>query len=80
MGLKSRVLATAVAASVTRGLLTRAKSVHLRRTSGEASVRSPQESECVAPYPPKTNGKTERPVQTPLRNWAYVRAYQDSSQ
>jgi transposase InsO family protein len=32
------------------------------------------------PYTPKTNGKAERMVQTLLREWAYVRAYQSSSQ
>jgi transposase InsO family protein len=32
------------------------------------------------PYTPKTNGKAERLVQTLLREWAYVRAYQSSRQ
>jgi len=32
------------------------------------------------PYTPKTNGKAERMVQTLLREWAYVRAYQSSRQ
>lgn len=32
------------------------------------------------PYTPKTNGKAERLVQTLLREWAYVRAYQSSLQ
>jgi len=30
------------------------------------------------PYTPKTNGKAERFVQTPLREWAYARAYPSS--
>jgi transposase InsO family protein len=32
------------------------------------------------PYTPKTNGKAERFVQTSLREWAYVRAYDSSAQ
>lgn len=32
------------------------------------------------PYTPKTNGKAERFIQTLIREWAYGRAYQDSSQ
>jgi transposase InsO family protein len=32
------------------------------------------------PYTPKTNGKAERFIQTSLREWAYARAYQHSSQ
>ena len=32
------------------------------------------------PYTPKTNGKAERFVQTCLREWAYARAYLDSTQ
>lgn len=32
------------------------------------------------PYTPKTNGKAERFVQTSLREWAYVRAYESSAQ
>jgi len=32
------------------------------------------------PYTPKTNGKAERFIQTSLREWAYVRAYQSSAE
>ena len=32
------------------------------------------------PYTPKTNGKAERFVQTSLREWAYVTAYDHSDQ
>lgn len=32
------------------------------------------------PYTPKTNGKAERFVQTSMREWAYVRPYQNSAQ
>ena len=32
------------------------------------------------PYTPKTNGKAERFIQTALREWAYARAYPNSSQ
>lgn len=32
------------------------------------------------PYTPRTNGKAERFIQTALREWAYVRAYQNSKQ
>lgn len=32
------------------------------------------------PYTPKTNGKVERLVQTSLREWAYVRSYQNSAE
>jgi len=32
------------------------------------------------PYTPKTNGKAERFIQTALREWAYARAYQTSTQ
>jgi transposase InsO family protein len=32
------------------------------------------------PYTPKTNGKAERFVQTSLREWAYARAYNTSSE
>jgi transposase InsO family protein len=32
------------------------------------------------PYTPKTNGKAERFIQTALREWAYARAYENSSQ
>ena len=32
------------------------------------------------PYSPKTNGKAERFIQSSLREWAYVRAYQTSEQ
>src|ERR1700712_3619824 len=32
------------------------------------------------PYTPKTNGKAERFVQTSLREWAYVKAYDTSEQ
>lgn len=32
------------------------------------------------PYTPKTNGKTERFIQTALREWAYAQAYQNSDQ
>jgi len=32
------------------------------------------------PYTPKTNGKAERFIQSSLREWAYARAYQTSSQ
>jgi transposase InsO family protein len=30
------------------------------------------------PYTPRTNGKAERFIQTPLREWAYATAYDDS--
>lgn len=32
------------------------------------------------PYTPKTNGKAERFVQTSMREWAYVRPYQNSAE
>lgn len=32
------------------------------------------------PYTPRTNGKAERFIQTSLREWAYVRAYQTSAE
>jgi transposase InsO family protein len=32
------------------------------------------------PYTPRTNGKAERFIQTSLREWAYARAYRNSSQ
>jgi len=32
------------------------------------------------PYTPRTNGKTERFIQTALREWAYARAYHRSHQ
>jgi transposase InsO family protein len=32
------------------------------------------------PYTPRTNGKAERFIQTALREWAYARAYETSSQ
>ena len=32
------------------------------------------------PYPPRTNGKAPRFIQTSLREWAYARAYLNSSQ
>ena len=32
------------------------------------------------PYTPRTNGKAERFIQTALREWAYARAYDTSSQ
>jgi len=32
------------------------------------------------PYTPRTNGKAERFIQTALREWAYARAYESSSQ
>lgn len=32
------------------------------------------------PYTPKTNGKAERFVQTSLREWAYVRSYENSAE
>ena len=32
------------------------------------------------PYTPRTNGKAERFIQTALREWAYARAYDNSSQ
>lgn len=32
------------------------------------------------PYTPKTNGKVERLVQTSLREWAYVRSYENSAE
>jgi transposase InsO family protein len=32
------------------------------------------------PYTPKTNGKAERFIQTCLREWAYARAYLNSTQ
>ena len=32
------------------------------------------------PYTPKTNGKAERFIQTALREWAYARAYRNSTQ
>lgn len=32
------------------------------------------------PYTPKTNGKAERFIQSPLREWAYVRTYQHSTE
>lgn len=32
------------------------------------------------PYTPRTNGKAERWIQTALREWAYARAYENSSQ
>jgi transposase InsO family protein len=32
------------------------------------------------PYPPRTNGKAERFIQTLLREWAYRRAYPNSRQ
>jgi transposase InsO family protein len=32
------------------------------------------------PYTPRTNGKAERFIQTSLREWAYARTYQDSTQ
>ena len=32
------------------------------------------------PYTPRTNGKAERFIQTSLREWAYLRAYQNSAE
>ena len=32
------------------------------------------------PYTPRTNGKAERFIQTSLREWAYARAYQTSTE
>ena len=32
------------------------------------------------PYTPRTNGKTERFIQTALREWAYAHTYQNSAQ
>ena len=32
------------------------------------------------PYTPRTNGKAERFIQTALREWAYARSYESSSQ
>jgi transposase InsO family protein len=32
------------------------------------------------PYTPRTNGKAERFIQTALREWAYARTYQDSTE
>src|SRR5208283_3299413 len=32
------------------------------------------------PYTPRTNGKAERFIQTALREWAYARCYQNSSE
>ena len=32
------------------------------------------------PYTPRTNGKAERFIQTALREWAYVRSYQNSAE
>ena len=32
------------------------------------------------PYTPRTHGKAERFIQTALREWAYARAYQTSTQ
>jgi transposase InsO family protein len=32
------------------------------------------------PYTPRTNGKAERFIQTALREWAYARSYQNSSE
>jgi transposase InsO family protein len=32
------------------------------------------------PYTPRTNGKTERFIQTSLREWSYARAYRTSSE
>jgi transposase InsO family protein len=32
------------------------------------------------PYTPRTNGKAERFIQTALREWAYARSYQNSTQ
>ena len=32
------------------------------------------------PYTPRTNGKAERFIQTALREWAYARAYRNSTQ
>jgi transposase InsO family protein len=31
------------------------------------------------PYPPRTNGKAERFIQSALREWAYARAYPTSA-
>jgi transposase InsO family protein len=32
------------------------------------------------PYTPRTNGRVERFIQTLLREWAYVRTYQNSNE
>ena len=32
------------------------------------------------PYTPRTNGKAERFIQTALREWAYARSYNNSSE
>ena len=32
------------------------------------------------PYTPRTNGKAERFIQTALREWAYARSHESSSQ
>ena len=32
------------------------------------------------PYTPRTNGKAERFIQTTLREWAYARSYQNSTE
>jgi transposase InsO family protein len=32
------------------------------------------------PYTPRTNGKAERFIQTALREWAYARSYQSSTE
>lgn len=64
--------------------------VHRVMTDNGTSFRSHRYAEALRrlqikhirtkPYTPRTNGKAERFVQTALREWAYVRAYETSDQ
>jgi transposase InsO family protein len=47
-----------------------------RKRISEAGIRQIR----TRPYTPKTNGKAERFIQTSLREWAYARAYQSSTE
>src|SRR4026208_1620552 len=42
--------------------------------------RAPPARPRALPYPPRTNGRAERFIQTLLREWAYRRAYPSSRQ
>lgn len=52
------------------------KSFAFRRTCKRLGLKHVR----TKPYTPRTNGKAERFIQTSLREWAYARAYRNSSQ
>jgi transposase InsO family protein len=63
-----------------RAVLTDNGSAYRLRAFAQACRALGLKHRFTRPYTPRTNGKTERFIQTALREWAYARTYQNSNE